>query len=727
MSDLEKMLNESLAKPDRTIREHTDDLKLQASLLKQLGYIGSDVLYHDLLSACEYHDYGKANSEFQKRIKNHKRFDSLKEVPHNVLSMYYVDKNSCNDYISVCFAVLYHHYHSISPLDILDNDKELIKKFLSEFEENINRRFVAGEKLKVKLNKLFQQPTENKKDIILLKGFLHKCDYSASAGIECERENNFLSGIMTEWENENTLRNLQKFCLENNQGDIIATAPTGMGKTEAGLLWCGNHKCFFVLPLKTAINAMYERIKILVGENDYRNRVGLLHSDTKTIYLNEIGADMPDEAFDYIDRTKQLSMPITVCTPDQIFDFVLKYPGYEYKLATASYSRFIIDEIQAYDPELLAAIIYGIKLIKQMGGKIAILTATLPPFVHEELKNILGECPDRDFSDDGITRHNMKVYHKAMCADDIIGVIDNIRSDSVKKFLVVCNSIDTANDIFSELKEHYKSTDIKINLFHARFTKKDRKEKEDAILEASKSDTAEIWVSTSVVEASLDIDFDILFTELSELFSLFQRMGRVNRKGLKSFEKTNCYVYTELQGNAKKYNMYDKDIHALSEKAVINFNEGIIDETIKHDMIETYLSCENVRKTEFFTNYQKTLESYEALNDYLNEKPSDGLRKILSYNVIPLCVYEENKAEIENALQIISSGGSKEEKIKAQNIINNFTVPVSNYQFKKHIYRDYTDYQKGIFVVKDCEYDFENGLVFIQNMTEDDNKNTLFI
>ena len=71
MSDLEKMLNQSLAKPDRTIREHTDDLKLQASLLKQLGYIGSDVLYHDLLSACEYHDYGKANSEFQKRIKNH--------------------------------------------------------------------------------------------------------------------------------------------------------------------------------------------------------------------------------------------------------------------------------------------------------------------------------------------------------------------------------------------------------------------------------------------------------------------------------------------------------------------------------------------------------------------------------------------------------------------------------------------------------------------------------
>ena len=729
MSDFEEILNKSLAKPDQTIREHTDNLKLQASLLKQSGYISSDVLYNDLLSACEYHDYGKANSEFQKRIKNHKRFDSSKEVPHNILSMYYVDKNFCNDYVSVCFAVLYHHYHSKSPLYILEDDKELIKKFLSEFEENINRRFVAGKKLKVELNKLFQQPTENKKDIILLKGFLHKCDYSASAGIECEYENNFLSDIMTKWKNEKTLRNLQEFCIENSNGDIIATAPTGMGKTEAGLLWCGNHKCFFVLPLKTAINAMYQRIKILVGEEHFKNRVGLLHSDTKTIYLNENNSDMPDEIFDYINRTKQLSMPITVCTPDQIFDFVLKYPGYEYKLATASYSRFIIDEIQAYDPELLAAVLYGIKLIKQMGGKTAILTATLPPFVHAELKNILGECPDRDFSDDGITRHNMKVYPKAMCAEDIISVTDDIKSDSVKKFLVVCNSIDTANDIFSKLAEYYQSTDIKVNLFHARFIKSDRAEKENAILAASKNDSTEIWVSTSVVEASLDIDFDVLFTELSELFSLFQRMGRVNRRGLKSFRQTNCYVYTELQGNAKKYHMYDKDLHDFSKKAVMSFGEGVINEKIKHDLIEEYFSCENVRETEFFTRYKKTFESYETLNDYLNEKPSDGLRKILSYHVIPLSVYEKNKAEIENAVKTISAGKDipANEKIKAQDTINQLTVPVSNYQFQKHIFREYTDYQRDIFVVKDCEYNFEHGLVFSENVTEDDYKNPLFI
>ena len=68
-----------------------------------------------------------------------------------------------------------------------------------------------------------------------------------------------------------------------------------------------------------------------------------------------------------------------------------------------------------------------------------------------------------------------------------------------------------------------------------------RRKKEEAILQASADRTKkEIWVSTSVVEASLDIDFDILFTELSDLFSLFQRMGRVNRKGEKPYDNTNC-------------------------------------------------------------------------------------------------------------------------------------------------------------------------------------------
>jgi CRISPR-associated endonuclease/helicase Cas3 len=49
--------------------------------------------------------------------------------------------------------------------------------------------------------------------------------------------------------------------MENRGENVIAVAQTGMGKTEAGLLWIGNNKGFFTLPLKTAINAIYDRVR----------------------------------------------------------------------------------------------------------------------------------------------------------------------------------------------------------------------------------------------------------------------------------------------------------------------------------------------------------------------------------------------------------------------------------------------------------------------------------
>ena len=97
-------INKMLAKPNETIREHTDKLIKQAKLLNQLGYISSKTIYSDLLCACEYHDYGKGNSEFQKRIVRYNRFNPYKEIPHSVLSVFFVDESKCNDYAGVCFA-----------------------------------------------------------------------------------------------------------------------------------------------------------------------------------------------------------------------------------------------------------------------------------------------------------------------------------------------------------------------------------------------------------------------------------------------------------------------------------------------------------------------------------------------------------------------------------------------------------------------------------------------
>ncbi|MDU3125863.1 MAG: hypothetical protein E6703_08685, partial [Finegoldia magna] len=60
------------------------------------------------------------------------------------------------------------------------------------------------------------------------------------------------------------------------------------------------------------------------------------------------------------------------------------------------------------------------------------------------------------------------------------------------------------------------------------------------------NDKIKVWISTQIVEASLDIDFDIMFTELSELLGLFQRFGRVYRKRTLESDIPNIYVFTEI-------------------------------------------------------------------------------------------------------------------------------------------------------------------------------------
>lgn len=723
--------HDALAKPDETIEQHTDKLLECAEILYALGYIKSEQLYKDLLVACKNHDMGKMNSQFQIRIKRRSKYNYEIEVPHAVLSIFFVNDSECSDYTSVLFAVLYHHYHKESPMYVFRSERQLIESFLTELDFQQDDYSIMRRKL-TKVKKIFQTNLNDKQKqyAVLLKGLLHKCDYSASANIPCEKKNDFLLESIEDWRSGKFQYNtLQEFCIANRNENIMVTAPTGMGKTEAGLLWCGDNKCFFVLPLKTAINAMYGRIKELAkdveADDVYKSRVALVHSDMKSYYLKDANYKDTDYDFNYEELSRQFCLPVTVCTPDQIFDFVLKYPGYEYKLAISSYSKFIIDEIQMYSPDILAAIIYAIKMIHIMGGKVAVLTATLPPFVKEELLKIFGDDVQlADFSSEGILRHNVKVFDDKLETDDVIEIVNETNLDTVKKYLVVCNTVKTANRIYRELSE--SNIDAEINLFHANFIKKDRMKKEKEIMKASEKELnemtkPEIWISTSVVEASLDIDFDILITELSDLFSLFQRFGRTNRKGKKDFSDYNCYVFTELQDRADSF--IDKDIHNLSKDAIVTV-EGVLTEQEKNSLIEKYLSVEKVQDTDYYKDYCKFFKNYEDEYDYLNSS-KDSLRNIDRMDAIPKCVYDENVDMInENLEKINSKDVDRDSRMNATEEILKLTVSISMFRCRKHDSGISVDMKYRKIPVIDCNYSFDSGLdfEFFEKPTDDSNE-----
>ena len=706
--------------PEKTLEEHTNDLLSSLEIMNDLGYIRDKDIYNLAKKACYYHDFGKVNDEFQKRVKSEKKlkFNKEKEIFHNILSLYFINSEDFEDeedYYRICHAVLNHHNYCEDPILYIRENKQLIQNTLEKFPT-----------FKVKqsqLNKISRKKDDEK--AILIKGYLHKCDYSASASYVVEYKNNFLktamNNLLSSWKENNSeakWNKLQEFCLENQNNNIIAVAQTGMGKTEGGLLWFGNGKGYFVLPIRTAINAIYDRVRINILNNEnIAERVSILHSSAIEYYNKNID-DQNLDIFEYNKRGKQLSMPLTISTMDQLFDFVLKYQGYELKLTTFSYSKIVIDEIQMYGPDLLAYLIYGIKTINKFGGKIAILTATLPPFI----KDMLTEIPFKygKFTND-IVRHNIEVKNEFINSKDIVNKYkDNKKNKKGNKILVICNTIKKAQELYDEIYLDLSEEDREnLNILHSRFIKKDRSKKELKILECGQTYNKDkeidiqnsIWISTSIVEASLDIDFDYIFTELQELNSLFQRLGRCNRKGVKKVEEPNSFIYTQIEGiKLGNTGFIDETLFNLSKKALENVS-GKITEEKKIELIEEWLTTDNLKDSDYMREYREIFDFIENIPPYSIEKNKIKLRNILSVDVIPSPVYEENKKVIEEANKKLEEDNlTSEERIKLTEIIKDYVVSIPLYQKCEKDREIKLNRYEFIPIVK-CIYD-EKGVTF---------------
>ncbi len=729
--------------PAETIQEHTDNLLVNYRLLKET-YPDLSINWDMLYLVCLYHDLGKINLKFQNKIIGRKRDDT--EIPHGILSLSFFNAKKFQeegysglDIKIMANAIAYHHDR-----ELRYTDEQLVSEIESLRNEAVNFKYEKIENIEIKkISRKYFNKGRIKRDkdgeeaffqYIMLKGMLNRIDYAASAGIYVENKNDFLSAGLDKFMGDLKRKNpkaewneLQKHMKENKDENVIAIAQTGMGKTEAGLLWIGDNKGFFTLPLRTAINAIYKRITENIVESEIDKRVALLHGDTYSKYLEKFDDESVEGDIDeYYNSTKQMALPLTICTLDQIFDFVFRYRGFEPKLATLAYSKVVIDEIQMYSPDLLAYLINGLSYITKVGGKFAVLTATLPSIVLDLMKKEgIPFTEPKIFVDNKRIRHSIKVLHEEINVGKILEQYNQ------NKVLVVCNTVKQAQKIYKELKSILGKNRNDLNLLHSRFLKKDRTCKENRILSMGERTSEEtgIWIGTQIVEASLDIDFDVLLTELSDLNGLFQRMGRCYRN--RELDKEyNCYVFDG--GDRKcsgvgKNSVIDPDIFMLS-KNTLKTLDGIIDEQTKVDMIKDIYTMENLRGTDYFKIFQSSMTFVKSLFD--NEKSKSEVlkefRNIHSANVMPESVYQKNKDEIEEILDFINQPYDKElslderknlkkDKARQKTRLYDYLVNV-NYQY---IEKNYGKIERAIgkyekFFILKCDYSKEVGVEFLK-------------
>ena len=263
------------------------------------------------------------------------------------------------------------------------------------------------------------------------------------------------------------------------------------------------------------------------------------------------------------------------------------------------------------------------------------------------------EFKEQDFTND-LKRHSVKVMDESICEDDIIQCYNqNIKEAKGNKILVVCNTIKKAQKMYDQIKE--KDGTLNSHVFHSRFDREDRKKLENEIKEFGKTYNErneidiqnDIWIATSIVEVSLDIDFDYLFTELLDLNSLLQRMGRLNRKGEKEIEGYNCFVYYD-GANIKcgRKGFIDKTLYQCSVDALAEV-DGLLSEADKKRLIDTYFTMDRVKDSEFVREYKRIFEVFKDLEvGHFDENDMISLRNIATQNIIPKKVYDENYDEI---------------------------------------------------------------------------------
>ena len=647
---------EKTEEKQKTLKEHHKDIVTCAEMFfLEYGEYFTEKEKKLVVEACRIHDLGKVNLVFQAMIcpklaeKFHIDVRKTSQIPHGFLSAVTISLDEFDD-LSELFsdkdfgpfitAVYYHHDredHYNSPAI----RKYAEKYYMKQIEEYLNRKIR-------KLNcsnlddLLFRNnvytgkyiPDSNAwKEYLLIKGLLNKFDYTVSAGYEnaesaIDLHEKKLVKNIEKFLNGKELRPAQKFMKMNRDKNLIVIAPTGSGKTEASLLWMNGEKSFYTLPLKVSSNAIYLRIK----ENYEYKDVALLHSDAMAVYLREYNGN--EDIGEKYERSKMLSQPLTVCTVDQLFRFVYRALGTEIFAATLKYSKLVLDEIQAYEPRVIATIIYGLKMIQEMGGKFAIITATFPPVLKyfmeqyglvEGKQYIFKDFTGKEYQVEKYPRHKVEIRHSEMNLDEI-----RLRGKN-RKVLVICNTVSKAQKLYKKLEGE------NVWLLHSKYIRRDRAFLERKIMGFSESGESGIWITTQIVEASLDIDFDILYTEMCTADSLLQRMGRCNRKGRYCPNEANIVVFDNRNGvsEGKRRSVYEDKLYDRSLELLSKYEHILFSEDKKTAYMNEVYSVDGVKETIYFENIQKDLKLFSEIHPTEYSADEAEVRDIRSVTIVP--------------------------------------------------------------------------------------------
>lgn len=417
----------------------------------------------------------------------------------------------------------------------------------------------------------------------------------------------------------------------NNEGIIeknifSITAPTGIGKTLAGLSFALKlrdkimkkenrlPRIIYVLPFTSIIDQTFDilfNFLKLHFQKDEINEILLRHhfkSDSASNLipdkLNEINllkskneeiVKLYEQAFN---RVETWDGEIIVTTFWRYFETLFTNKRAEMRrLHRLLGSIVIMDEIQNVPPRHWNILEEFMNIFSFFGAKFILMTATKPELFSNPFELTQEKTKKFFFSLSRTKLHiNLNETEYTELQSWLLPIFK--KHHDKNSFLIVLNTIRSAQDVFRELSEMRKQgtkelENFKLFFLSASLIPLEREKRIDDIKRLLKLKQKIILVSTQVIEAGVDLDFDIVLRDLAPLDSLIQVAGRCQRNVIRSNEG-NVFVFnlTDKNRHLASY-IYDPILRDSTRKILSTINS--IEESRYYDIIAKYFHEINSR------------------------------------------------------------------------------------------------------------------------------------
>ncbi len=645
-----------------SIDKHNEDMNYIMNQLVSIYNI-SDDMRNDLHEAIVCHDVGKVVKSFQDNIEN-----TIRRVRHELLSASIKHLKRGQK-----LAILTHHKDIEYLVSQITNSIYEIE--LNELKEILD---VEVEDIRPFIKEISRARNDDTRKLenILLKGYLQYCDHIASAGIKSIDKgfNSIKDFSLPKGVSYNSIQ--EKVLNMDKNEDIMIMAMTGLGKTATSLYWSDiaqnegkSKRIYYILPYTASINYLYENL------HNRNISVSMLHSKAP-YFLNKISDE--EDIKQLYQIYKKSVKQINVCTIFQLVKSIFSCKRFEMLLSQLKDSIFIVDEIHCFDTRVLCYTLEFLKYLKEnLNVQICIMSASIPTclkkLIQERLKISTIIEPDKN---DLINRHKLNRINKS-----ILDGLDKIENDMIqgKRVLICVNSVDLAQELYRKLQSYNPK------LIHGRFNTRDREQAEEGI------DKSFLLIGTQSIEVSLDISYDVLYTELAPFDSLLQRFGRVNRKG-ENKELSNVYIYDyDMNLNIYDYDIVNRTDTVISE--IIHKDNSIVNESkVSFYLDNVYLDIDMDKYNKHKTTLEIIIRNMRV--GVWNKSASIDMLNNDSISVIPESLINEYKSFLNQKMYL-----------EASSLFVN--VSVKRYNSNRNMF-----YEDNDVIVTSYSYDNKLGLKF---------------